>query len=285
MKITIDHLDKEFQHKKVLKGIELSFEEGKIYGLLGRNGAGKSTLLNIINNRLFPTNGTVVLDGKNVTDSEKVQNHFYLMSDENLYPSTLTIDAIYRLTEKFYGAFDWEFARELIQKFDVEPKDKFKKLSTGYRTIVKLIAALCVPSDFVFLDEPVLGLDANHRELFYSTLLAAYEKRQRTFVISTHLIEEVADLLEEVVIIDQGKVLRNCPAEEISGEGKTISGPTEAVEAFASGMKILGKETLGGLTSIYIAGNIDKPVPDNLRVTPLTLQAYFIQLTNKEEES
>ncbi|WP_159722578.1 ATP-binding cassette domain-containing protein [Enterococcus sp. CSURQ0835] len=284
MSLELKHISKAYHNKPVLQTIDWQIEAGKIYGLLGRNGAGKSTLLNIINNRSFQTAGTLLLDGQPVHDNEQSLNRLYMMSEDNLYPGSLKVKSCFQLTEAFYGDFDEALAKKMVAAFGLDTKQDLRKLSTGYRTIAKLIMALCVPCDYIFLDEPVLGLDANHRELFYQFILETYETRPRTFVISTHLIEEVANLLEEVVIIRNGRLIRQATTEEIQQEGKVITGPKAEVEAFIAQnqLTVLGKDELGGLLNVYVKGDVNGEVPATIHVGPLDLQTYFVQLTNQE---
>ena len=116
--------------------------------------------------------------------------------------------------------FDRQFAWNLAGAFQLNTGARVGKLSTGYGTIFKLVVALSVNTPYLFLDEPVLGLDANHRDLFYKTLLAKYTENPFTVVVSTHLIEEISGLIEDVVILHQGRVLEKGPREEL------LSGPT-----------------------------------------------------------
>lgn len=281
MSLAIKAISKNYKEKKALSHIDWTIQPEKIYGLLGRNGAGKSTLLNIIANRSFASEGTIMLDDQFVVDNEVALNRIYLMSEDNLYPGNLKVKKCFQLTADFYGDFDWELAEEMVAGFGLGQKMSLRKLSTGYRSIAKLIMALCVPADYIFLDEPVLGLDANHRDLFYQYLLTAYAKRPRTFVVSTHLIEEVANLLEEVIIIDEGKVLREAATEDIQAAGKVISGPKEIVEGVTKGLKVIGQEELGGMVSAYVEGFTPHNLPESVSITPLNLQTYFVQLTKK----
>lgn len=282
MSLKVENISKEYQHKTVLTKVNLTFEPKTIYGLLGRNGAGKSTLLNIINNRIFSSSGKVTLDHSDVAENEKSLNKIYLMSEENLFPGHLKIKELFSMSEAFYGDFDWKFADRLTNAFDLDASLKFRKLSTGYRTIAKIIIALCVPCEYVFLDEPVLGLDANHRDLFYSFLLESYADQPRTFVISTHLIEEIANLLEYIVFIDHGKVLLTDSTENILEKGKVISGPKAAVETFTRDLSILNQENLGGLVNVYVSAELPPEIPSELTVSPMDLQTYFVQTTRKK---
>ncbi len=183
--LEVSHISKSFGSKHVLSDINLTFEENKIYGLLGRNGAGKSTLLSVITDRNFANNGEVKIDSEDVRDNDSKLGMMYLMSEVNLYSNGSKLTQIIKDSESLYGGFNHELADRLIKEFGLDINQKFGKLSTGYNSIFKLILALCLPVQFVLLDEPVLGLDANHRELFYSELIQSYSDNPRTFIIST----------------------------------------------------------------------------------------------------
>lgn len=284
MNLKINEVSKTHGKKKILDNVSVEIQPQKIYGLLGNNGAGKSTLLNIINNRIFSSEGTVSLFGENLINNEKALNKIYLMSEDNLYPPRMKIKALFKLTEEFYGDFDWDLANKMLEEFELNSSKQISKLSTGYRSIAKLIVALCVPCDYIFLDEPVLGLDANHREVFYNFLLDTYQERLRTFVISTHLIEEISDLLENVIILKHGKVIADENVEEMIHNTYIISGSIEAVEALIEGTIILDKKTLGGAMTAYIKGDLTGKNMSDIKVASMTLQDYFKKLTNGKRE-
>lgn len=282
MKLEVQSVSKTYKDKEALSNVSIIFKEQTIYGLLGRNGAGKSTLLNIINNRSFPSSGDILLDNTRVTDNEELLNHVYLMSEDNLFPSSMKVKEMFKISEEFYGSFDWDLANRLTDLFELNQKTTFKKLSTGYRSIAKLITALCVPCDYIFLDEPVLGLDAGHRELFYESLIETFENRPRTFIISTHLIEEITNLLESVIILDQGEVTLQKDVETILQENYTISGPRDIISDFTKNLNIIGKEELGDFVSVHVSGISPETLPTGVRLAPLSLQNYFVQLTKRK---
>ena len=172
MSIVINQVSKNFGPVQALQNVSLTLEEGKIYGLLGRNGAGKSTLLNILTDRIFPSGGSVTLDGEPVHNNDRALSKMYLMSEPSCYPDSMKVKDAFRWTKQFYPDFDTDFAWNLADAFELNVGAKVSKLSTGYTSIFKLIVALSVNTPYVLLDEPVLGLDANHRDLFYKTLLA-----------------------------------------------------------------------------------------------------------------
>lgn len=282
MAIQLQNISKSFGQVQALKGVSAVFEEERIYGLLGRNGAGKSTLLNILTNRMFPDEGTVLVDGENGRENDQAQSKIFLMSEAVLHPEAMRVSGAFRWARAFYPGFDEKYAGRLLEDFGLSPRSKISGLSTGYRSIFKLILALSVNVPYVLLDEPVLGLDANHRELFYKRLLEKYAQSPFTVVLSTHLIEEVANLVEDVVIIKEGEVLRQQAREELLAGGYTVTGGAAAVESYIQGKKLLGLDALGGLRTAYVLGVPEKDgeAARDLEFGPMDLQKLFIQLTN-----
>ena len=271
-------LTMRFGNNTALDGVDVCFGDNKIYGLLGRNGAGKSTLLSVVTNRLLPTAGEVFIDGEPARENDRVLGRVYYMGEKTLLPDTATVAQLFRWTGDFYPGFDGEYAGQLADTFGLPEKKKLKNLSTGYLTIAKLIAALASNAPSTLFDEPVLGLDANHREVFYRQLIESYSRQPRTILISTHLIEEVADIIEQVVIIKAGKILLDRPAEEVKRMGYTVSGRAEAVDAYCTGRDVLSVDTLGGLKTACILGKAEEA--PGLDVSGLDMQKLFIRLTN-----
>ncbi len=277
--IEIVQLTKEYKDIRALDGVNLTIQPGKIYGLLGRNGAGKSTLLHMIANRIFPTSGEIRLDGESVFENDRVQGRIYCISEMNCYDADDKVYKIWNWVQNCYPGFSMEYANQLAGKFELNTKKKPRQLSTGYNTIFKIVTALATDADYILLDEPILGLDANHRELFYKELLANYAERPKTIIISTHIIEEIADLLEQVVIIKEGKVLLDLPIEEVRKMGYSVTGKKSEVEQYCSGRTLLGEEELGGMKTAYIQGEPGE-IPAGLEAAALDLQKLFIRLTN-----
>jgi len=282
--IKINQVSKDFAKQQVLNNIDLTIEPETIYGLLGRNGAGKSTLFNIITNRIPLSGGEVTIGGQTVTDNDDVLNRIYLMSEANLYPSRMRVKEIFKLTTQLYRGMDMTLAQTLAEQFELNTDTRFNKLSTGSRSIMKLIIALAVDVDYVFLDEPTLGLDANHRRLFYNALLDSYAKRPRSFVISTHLIEEVSNLIERVWVLQNHQIIVDDTTENVLDKGFAITGPAADVEAYTAGLNVIGHEALGNLRVQYVYGELDgdRPIPDTISISHIDLQRLFIYLTNQE---
>jgi len=281
MSIEIKDVSKNFSTTQALSRVNLTFDNNKIYGLLGRNGAGKTTLLNIITNRIFADEGEVIVDGIPSKENDQALQKIYMMSEKNYYPTNMKIKEIFAWTKNFYQDFDMDYAKKLADLFDLNINKNVKSLSTGYTSIFKVIIALSVNTPYVLLDEPVLGLDANHRDIFYKLLIEKYSNFPCTIVISTHLIEEVSTVIEDVIIIKKGTIIKNVSREELLSQGYTISGKASSVDSFIVDKNVIGTETIGGLKSAFILGSINKEtIPTDLEVTKLDLQKLFVQLTN-----
>jgi len=281
-KIELKGVAKSFREVEAVKGVSLTFEAGKIYGLLGRNGAGKSTLLNMIAGRVFPDHGEITVDGEPVEENDRAMGKLYLMGESNYYPEGMRIREAFYWAEKFYPNFDRANAYRLAEQFGINVKKKVKELSTGMSTMFRLCVALSTGAPYIFLDEPVLGLDAVHRDMFYRLLVEQFERHPACYVISTHLIEEVTGIIEDVVIIREGKILLHETTESLLRRGYTVSGPAIAVDAFVEKHKSIGEDSLGGLKSAYILEPLDRAqVPAELEVTKLNLQQLFVQLTKE----
>jgi len=280
-RIELQNVSKNFGQVEAVKNVSLTFEPNKIYGLLGRNGAGKSTLLNMITSRVFPDSGTLTVDGEPAIENDRAMGKIYLMSENNYYMESMRIREAFKWANALYPDFDLENAQYLAHAFQLDTKKKMKELSTGMNTMFKASVALSTGAPYIFLDEPVLGLDAVHRDLFYKLLVEQFAKRPACYVISTHLIEESAGLIEDVIIIKEGEILLNEPTEQLLSRGYTVTGPEATVNAFIQGKRCIGQDQLGGLKSAYILENFPAQSPEGFELSKLNLQQLFVQLTKE----
>ena len=280
--LMINHVTKRYRRHTVIDEVSFNLAPAKIYGLLGRNGAGKSTLLNIITNRIFPTSGMVAMGPQNVNNNDEELGKIYLMSESNMYPKTTRVKRMLSDADRFYGKFDFANARRMLGQFGINEKDRFSNLSTGQKTAVKITIALNVNAQYVLLDEPTLGLDVNYRETFYRELLRTYSEKPRTFVLSTHLISEVQQLVEDVLILHEGKIIVNEPVEELLRRAFLVSGPAQLVDEYTAGQTTTDRQTIGNLKETAVIGELDalRPIPDQVQIKHLDLQRAFTALTN-----
>lgn len=286
--IKISNLTKEYGKYKVLDNVSLTIEENKIYGLLGRNGAGKTTLLNLITNRIFQTEGTITIDDENVVENGTALEKIYFMTELDLYPEGMKVKELFKWTKEFYSNFDMDYAIRLSKKFGININKKYKELSTGYSSICKIIITLASGAEILIFDEPVLGLDANHRDMFYKELVANYIDEPKTIILSTHIIEEVSEILEKVIIIKDGKLLGDKEVESLLGGAYLVSGSSENVAKYIANKKCINIETIAGFKEATIIGELSEE--DNnqikelrLEISKVELQKLFIHLTGEEE--
>ncbi len=284
MGIAIENVTKRFGKTCALEGVSCTFGENRIYGLLGNNGAGKTTLLNLITNRLYADEGSITVDGEDVRDRNSALETIFYIGEQNLYPEEMRVEKALRTTASFYPGFDLEYAFSLAERFKLNTRKKITSLSTGYASIFRLITALSTGAAYLLLDEPVLGLDATNRDLFYRTLLERYTAKPATIILSTHLIGEVAALLSDAVIIHNGRILRCAEVETLLESGYTVTGPAARVDDYVSGRKVLSSSTVGGIRTACIEGKMENSLPEGLEAGKLNLQDYFISLMKKSEE-
>lgn len=282
MAIELKSVSKSFGGVSALSDVSLKFGGGKIYGLLGANGAGKTTMLNIITNRLYADSGEVYIDGERAPGRDRALGKVYMMAEQNLFPDSMRVKAAIKVTADFIASFDTELALELAKKFGLPLNKKVKALSTGYSSILRIVLALSAGTPYVIFDEPVLGLDAQHRDMFYRLLMEHCGGGEQTVIVSTHLIQEAASLIEYAVIIKDGKIIRSAPAEELTGAAHTVTGPAGLVDGYIAGRRVLSTTSIGGLKTACVEGEADERIPAGLEVSPMGLQDYFISLMNEE---
>ena len=283
MAIEFQHITKTFGDTRALEDVSLTLEEGKIYGLLGNNGAGKSTLLNILTGRLCPDSGTVTVDGA-PAGSDAALSRLFLVGEKNLYPDDMKVKRALDTAELFYPDFDRAYAENLAKQFELPLNKKINSLSTGYGSIFRIVLGLSVNTPYVLFDEPVLGLDAQHRDLFYKLLVQKYAENPCTLVISTHLIAEVADLIEHTVIIRKARILQDAPTEALTAACWAVSGPAGLVDSWAAGRNVLTTTALGGLKTVCVWGAVEEDLPAGLERRRVGLQEYFISLMEEEDQ-
>ena len=290
MSLTINQVSKVYGKKVALNQLSLELEDGKIYGLIGRNGAGKTTLLSIASAQNAATDGEVLLDGKKVWENdEALKDICFSREIATTATDSRNISKVceyLRIASILYPNWNAELADELINEFGLDRKMRMNKLSKGMQSMVTIIVALASGARFTFLDEPVTGLDVVAREYFYKVLLDEYAKGERTFVISTHIIEEAANVFEEVIFIHEGKVLLKEETDSLLERTIHISGKEEDVDAVCDGKKVHHVEKLGRSKGVTVLLNPDEE-PDtkgrDVDIRPLSLQDVFVALCGKEE--
>lgn len=241
-----------------LDGATLTIRPGVITGVLGRNGAGKSTLLSLLPAFARPTGGTVLV-GPEGAQEDPWENAWVTSNVQLVRESGDLIDDE-RLSESlsYYADlrpyWDADLAGRLLDTFEVSTRTKPGALSRGKRSAVGATVGLASRAPLTILDEVYLGMDAPTRYAFYSEVLADYAEHPRTILISSHLVEEVERLFEEIVVLDRGRVLLAEPVEDLRSRGSSLTGPAAAVAELTNGRRVLQEQRLGGTVQVTVEG-------------------------------
>lgn len=279
---------KSYKDNEVLKDLNLVLESGKIYGLIGRNGVGKTTLLSVMTAQNPATAGGVTINGEPVWENEKVLKDICFSREimGGTQIAAMRAGDYIKAASYYYPYWDNDMAQKLIKEFELNMKKSMAKYSKGMLSAVTIVVALASKSPFTILDEPVAGLDIFARQKFYRLLLEEYTQTGRTFVISTHIIEEAADVLEEVIVLHDKKILLKENTQELLARSFHVSGLSEEVERAVKGLNVYGWEKTGrgkGVTVILSEGEkIDASC--DVTIQPVNLSNVFLALCEKEGE-
>lgn len=273
--IELRQVTKQYGQATVLKNITLTVEEPGIYCLLGRNGAGKTTLLKSIAGYQNITDGLIKVDGKTITTSTLDTGVSYIENFAKHF--NLPVWKLLRIASEVNPEYDYDFALEMMDRFELEGKKKFNHLSLGMKTMVSTIICLASNKDVILLDEPVLGFDAIMRVEFYDMLTESFQKHPRIIIVSTHIIEEIAKTIQKLIIIDRGKVCFFDTLQAVETKAFSISGLQKDVEVAVRDRNVIGQDTVGGLATSYIFDNPPEQTA-SLEIRTLSLQDFFIQM-------
>lgn len=218
--LTCRSLTKNYGGFVALNSINLTVESGKIIGLLGPNGSGKTTLIKIVNGLLTPTSGMLLING-NAPGVETKKQVAYL-PDNSYLNSWMTVEQIVKMFSDFYADFRPELAYEMLARLGITPKVKLKTLSKGNKEKVCLILVMSRNALLYVLDEPIAGVDPATRDYVISTIINNYNP-ESSVIISTHLIADIEQVLDEVIFINQGNIILQKSVDEIREEnGKSV---------------------------------------------------------------
>ena len=283
-------LYKTYGKVKALDHVDLALEPGHIYGLIGRNGAGKTTLLAALTAQLPPDEGRVTYGDEPVWENEKALADLCfsreLSGKLGTNANALRVKEYLKAGKMFYPHWDEDYAQRLVKQFGLDPKKRINALSKGMMSAVTIVLALASRAPITMMDEPVAGLDIVAREDFYRLLLEDYTATGRTFVISTHILEEAATVFERVLILKEGRLIENCETDELLAQFCEVSGRDDVVDAACTGYEVLHTETLGRQKSCTVRAPMETIAARGLDVdcTALTLQKVFVALCGHERE-
>ena len=206
------NLCKEFDKKPILQDINLKIPRGKIIGLLGKNGAGKSTLIKLMNDLLTPTSGEILINGeKTGVHSKEIIAY---LPERTYLDKEMTIKQVIKYFEEFYNNFDAGKALKLLKDLDLDVNKKISKMSKGMQEKLQLVLVMSRDAQLYILDEPLGGVDPATRDYILDTILSNFSEGA-SVLISTHLISDVERILDEIIFVDQGKIVLTSSADEL----------------------------------------------------------------------
>ncbi|MFC7447179.1 ABC transporter ATP-binding protein [Rhodococcus daqingensis] len=270
-------VSKRFGDVTALEDISFTIDRDKIYGLLGRNGAGKTTLMQILTGQDTQTSGDVTVLGGTPFENSRVLRNICFIKESQTYVDDLRVKHVLAAAGHLMPGWDRDFADRLLDDFQLPLGRKVKKLSRGMRSTLGVIIGLAARAPLTLFDEPYLGLDAVARHLFYDRLLADYAEHPRTIVLSTHLIDEVSDLLEHVIVVDRGRIVVDDDADALRRRAVVATGPAAAVDAFAAGARVLHRESLGSQARATVQRTATEPERARLRAAGVELEPVSMQ--------
>lgn len=262
---------------RALDGVTVQIRANAITGLLGRNGAGKTTFMSLATAQDRPTEGTVEVLGRAPFERAEVLEQLCFIRDNQRYPDDYRLKHALRAARIFYPNWDQGLADELVSLFRIPEKTVVKKFSRGQFSALGIVLGLASRAPITFFDEPYLGLDATARGYFYDLLLSDYQRHPRTIVISTHLIDEMDRLLERVVILDRGRVVRDADVEDLRGAAHQVTGRTAAVDGYLADRAVLSRQQVGGLATAVVDGSIRAEDRAAAAAAELDLSAVSLQ--------
>ncbi|UZP04007.1 ABC transporter ATP-binding protein [Clostridium botulinum] len=213
-------LVKNYGGKQALKGIDLTINRGRIVGLLGPNGSGKSTLIKLANSLLTPNSGEILINGnKPGVETKKIVSY---LPERTYLNDWMKVSDIINLFKDFYKDFNSDKAYDMLKNLNINPNDKLKTMSKGTKEKVQLILVMSRDAELYFLDEPIAGVDPAARDYILNTIINNYNENA-TVIISTHLISDIEQVLDDVVFISYGEIYLTKSVDEIREEhGKSV---------------------------------------------------------------
>ena len=282
--IEVQALTKQYRDIRAVDRVSFALEQDGIYGLLGRNGAGKTTLMQLITGHVFKTAGKISIFGEDPLENSAVLGQIAFIRESQRYPENFKVRHVMRAAALLYENWDASLALELLNDFRLPINRQMKKLSRGQASAVGVVVGIASRAPITIFDEPYLGMDAVARALFYDRLLLDYAEHPRTVILSTHLIDEVADLLGHVLVIDQGRIILDSETEQLRAAASAIEGPSAVVKGFFTECRVLESREVGSYTRAVVsnlsASATASATQQGLKVNPVSLQQLIVSLTS-----
>lgn len=282
--IEFHDVTKAFRTHTVLNRLNFSIEEGILTGVIGRNGVGKSTLMKIAAGHIHASSGDVRVFSENPFNSLKVSANLMMVDDTLSFSDKLSLQEILHEAARFYPNWDAGLAQRLFEYFQFHPASRHATLSKGKKSTFNAIFGIAAHCPLTILDEPTTGMDTAVRQDFYRALLKDYLAHPRTILLSSHHLEEIEDLLEDILLIHDAGVRFHGPITELQEKFIKLVGKEEKLAYFATNRTSYGRLQNGAWSELILENSLSdeersKLAEDGLKVLPVSANEAYVILT------
>lgn len=284
--IEFKNVIKTYRTHDVLQGMNFDIKKNVLTGIIGRNGVGKTTLMKIIVGFIEETSGTVEVFSEKPFNSLKVSANSILVDDAMNFPDAMTLADILKECARFYPNWDARLAKRLVDYFGYYPKARHLQLSKGKKSTFNAIIGLAARCPLTIFDEPTTGMDAAVRKDFYRALLKDYIDHPRTILLSSHHIEEIEDLLEDVLLVHEGIAHFHGPITELQEMFLSLTGKPDKLALYTEDKKVVYKTEIGPypqwtVENRFTEEDIERMTMDGVMIAPVSANDAYITLTNQ----
>ena len=262
--IETSNLTKYYGKLKALDNVSISIPQGRIIGLLGKNGAGKSTFMRCLLGFLKHEGEIMIMGETMKVHKESIHDHIAFIPDVSSLDDRLTVQQTIDYVAALNNSWNAEKANDLLEKSELPLKSKVSSLSKGMKTKLYLLITLSLDVKILLLDEPTLGLDIVFRKEFFNTILGEFYDEEKTIIISTHQVEEVEQILQDIIFIDKGKIVLNEEIEKLKNEYSIYTVPADKIAELEAHNPRLINKTLGHVSTI-LSSNVEIPGAETMK--------------------
>lgn len=279
--IVCEQVEKRYGRKTILTQLSFEITEPKIIGLIGRNGVGKSTLLKILAGHVKTSAGKTEVIGKRPFQNLTVAANTIFIEDGMTFPSVMNLEEILKSGEKFYKNFATDLAFELLKFSRISDKSHHHHLSKGQKAVFNLIYGIASRCAITLLDEPMNGMDETIRDDMYRIILKDFLAYPRIMIISSHYLNEMEHLIEEILLLHEGKVELFAPVEEVQSLAIKLVGQKGNVEPALKAYEVLATYENGPIFEAIVK-NSELPLPEGVRMQNLSASDVCKVLTTSK---